>query len=77
MAKPLYYALARERPLNPGENPNNVRLVRIGVAFQYRDGRDGLFVKLSAKPFQRWDGSIMLSPPRDARQPGEDEDIPV
>ncbi|MGH2506781.1 MAG: hypothetical protein ACRDHZ_05125 [Ktedonobacteraceae bacterium] len=41
MAEPVYYVLACERPLNPGENPNNVRLVRIGAAFNFKDGHDG------------------------------------
>ena len=76
MADPVYIALARERPLNPGENPNNVRLMRVGAVFQFRDGRDGFFLKLTARPFGDWDGSIMLLPPRDVRQPGED-DIPM
>jgi hypothetical protein len=78
VADPVYYVLARERPLQPNENPNNVRLIRIGAAFQFRDGRDGFFVKLNARPFRNWDGSCMLLPPREAnRQAPGDDDIPM
>jgi hypothetical protein len=81
MADPVYYVLARERPLNQGENPKNVRLIRIGAAFQFTDGRDGFFLKLNARPFGAWDGSCMLLPPT-GRNGGEppppgDDDIPM
>jgi hypothetical protein len=77
VADPVYYALARERPLNQGENPNNVRLIRIGAAFNFRDGRDGLFIKLNARPFGEWDGSIMLLPPKEANKEAASDDIPL
>lgn len=77
MADPVYFTLARERPPNPGENPNNVRLVRIGAAFNLRDGRDGFFIKLNARPFGAWDGSIMLLPPKEVRTEAVGDDIPL
>ena len=78
MAQPVYYVLARERPLMANENPNNVRLVRIGAAFNFRDGRDGLFIKLNSRPFAGWDGTMMLLPPQQANtEAGHDDDIPL
>ena len=79
MANPVYYVFARERPLLPNENPNNVRLVRIGAVFNFRDGRDGLFIKLNARPFGTWDGGMMLLPPQQAEtpEPGREDDIPM
>ncbi len=77
MADPVYYVLARERPLNPGENPNKVRLIRIGAAFNFKDGRDGFFVKLNARPFNDWDGTMMLLPPKSGGDSGPpNEDVP-
>jgi len=61
MAKPAFIVFAREREPREGEQPNDVPLVRLGVAFQMRE-RDGYVLKLNARPWGGWNGEAIMLP---------------
>jgi hypothetical protein len=45
------------------DSNNRGRWVTVGVAFERKNGEDGLSVKLNTLPVGGWDGTLILLPP--------------
>lgn len=45
------------------DSSNRGRWVTVGVAFERKNGEDGLSVKLNTLPVGQWDGTLILLPP--------------
>jgi hypothetical protein len=45
------------------DSNNRGRWVTVGVAFERKNGEDGLSVKLNTLPVGQWDGTLILLPP--------------
>jgi len=45
------------------DSNNRGRWVTVGVAFERKNGEDGLNIKLNTLPVGQWDGTLILLPP--------------
>jgi hypothetical protein len=45
------------------DSNNRGRWVTVGVAFERKNGEEGLSVKLNTLPVGQWDGTLILLPP--------------
>jgi hypothetical protein len=56
------------------DSNNRGKWVTVGVAFERKNGEEGLSVKLNSLPLGNWDGALILLPPIVPEGEGEPEE---